>query len=275
MSCCQLPSMAQRLRGKVALITGAASGMAESTAKLFHRHGAKVMILDIQDELGQKVADEISPSGEDASYFHCDVTNEDDVRSAVDAAVAKYGKVDVMFNNAGIVEKAARLADFPKSVFQRVMDVNVTGCFLAAKHAARVMIPQRKGSIIFTASMASVVGGTAQHGYTASKHAVVGLTRNLAAELGQFGIRANCISPYLVATPFAAAAKELSLADVDGLGQRNSNLKGVTLKKEEIAEAALYLASDESKFTSGLNLVVDGGITVTLGELNVYKLGLY
>ncbi|XP_031505570.1 secoisolariciresinol dehydrogenase-like isoform X2 [Nymphaea colorata] len=266
--------MAQRLRGKVALITGAASGIGESTAKLFHRHGAKVMILDIQDELAEKVAREISSSGDDASYVHCDVTNEDDVRSAVDRAVAKYGKIDVMFGNAGILEKSTRIADFPISDFQKVINVNLTGCFLAAKHAARVMIPQRKGSIIFTASVASVMGGAANYAYTASKHAVVGLTRNLAAELGQFGIRANCISPSLVPTPLSSGLLGLSDADLEEVGHQNSPLKGVTLKAEDIAEAALHLASDESKFTSGLNLVVDGGFTVTDREINVFK-GLY
>ncbi|KAF3773317.1 Tropinone reductase-like 1 [Nymphaea thermarum] len=272
MSSSHLPSVAQRLIGKVALITGGASGIGHCTAKLFRRHGAKVVILDIQDELGKSVADEIS--GDDdggATYIHCDVTREDDLHSAVDTAFAKYGKIDVMFSNAGVAGTSKfGLLQFPQSAFDRAMSVNVTGMFLAAKHAARVMIPERKGSIILTASIAGVVGGATNHAYTASKHATVGLTRNLAAELGQFGIRVNCISPSWLETPMATREIGLRGRHFDEFAQRYFKLRGVKFTVEDVAEAALYLAGDESKFTTGHNLVVDGGHSVIDTASNLY-----
>ncbi|MBA0740117.1 hypothetical protein Gogos_013339, partial [Gossypium gossypioides] len=176
-----------RLEGKVALITGGASGIGQCTAKVFAHHGAKVVIADIQDDLGHSVCEDIGSSN--CSYVHCNVTDEDQIKNAVDKAVATHGKLDIMFNNAGIVDAdKARIIDYDKSDFDRVLSVNVTGVFLGIKHAARVMVPARSGSIISTSSVSSTVGAAATHAYCASKHAVLGLTRNAAVELGQFGI---------------------------------------------------------------------------------------
>ncbi|KAF2321591.1 hypothetical protein GH714_000545 [Hevea brasiliensis] len=226
-------SALKRLQGKVALVTGAASGIGECTARLFSKQGAKLVIADVQDELGRSVCRELDADDAHCSFVHCDVTAEEDVQNAVNTAVSKYGKLDIMFNNAGP--------------------------FLGTKHAARVMIPNRRGSIITTASICSVIGGVASHAYTSSKHGVVGLMKNTAVELGQYGIRVNCVSPYVVATPLA---KDFFKLDDDGVYRLYSNLKEALLKPEDVAQAALYLASDDSQYVSGHNLVVDGGFTV-------------
>nr|POF16860.1 secoisolariciresinol dehydrogenase [Quercus suber] len=163
-----------RLAGKVALITGGASGIGETTARLFVRHGAKVLIADVQDELGHSVCKDVG--FESISYIHCDVRNESDVEKAVDLAVSKYGKLDIMFNNAGISgNMVSQILESENEDFKRVLDVNVFGAFLGAKHAARVMIPAKKGTILFTSSMASVLAGDIPHSYAASKHAVLQL----------------------------------------------------------------------------------------------------
>lgn len=242
----------------MALITGGASGIGECTAKLFSKHGAKVVIADVQDELGHSVCKELDSAS--ALFIHCDATNEKNVENAVDTTVCKYGKLDIMFNNAGISGAIKpSILDNDKSDFEKVISVNLIGAFLGTKHAARVMIPARRGSIITTASVCSTIGGVAPHAYTSSKHGVVGLMRNTAVELGQYGIRVNCVSPYFVST---AMTKDLFKQVDDGVYPFYSNLKEVALKPEDVAEAALYLGSDDSKYVSGHNLVVDGGFTI-------------
>ncbi|KNA15779.1 hypothetical protein SOVF_095070 [Spinacia oleracea] len=253
-----LSAAARRLEGKVALITGGASGIGEYAAKLFTKHGAKVMIADIQDDLGQSVCKYLGPSV--ASYIHCNVTNEAHVQNAVDSTMAQYGKLDIMFNNAGIVGlPKPNILDNTQSEFENVVKVNLTGTFLGTKHAARVMIPTRQGSIISTASICSTIGGVASHAYTSSKHGVLGLTRNTAVELGKHGIRVNCVSPYLVFTPLS---RSFFNQDEEAMANVYSNLKGACCTVDDVANAALYLASDDSKYISGHNIVVDGGFTI-------------
>ncbi|KAI7740484.1 LOW QUALITY PROTEIN: hypothetical protein M8C21_016118, partial [Ambrosia artemisiifolia] len=160
----------KRLAGKVALITGAASGLGECTAKLFAEHGAKVILADIQDELSHGVCEAIGSTN--SRFVHCDVSKEKDVINAVDTAIATYGKLDIAFNNAAIVDPVKQsIIDNDKIDFDHVLSVNVTGVFLGMKHAARVMLPARSGSIISTSSVASHMGGTISHAYTCSKHA--------------------------------------------------------------------------------------------------------
>ncbi|KAK6231894.1 hypothetical protein QQP08_016281 [Theobroma cacao] len=265
-----ISAVTRRLEGKVALITGGASGIGKCTAKVFAHHGAKVVIADIQDELGHSVCEAVGPSN--CSYVHCNVTDEDQIKNAVDKAVATHGKLDIMFNNAGITDPIkARIIDNEKSDFERVLSVNVTGVFLGIKHAARVMVPTRSGSIISTASVSSTVGAAATHAYCASKHAVLGLTRNAAVELGQFGIRVNCLSPFALATPLATEVLGINDEELEkGMGLV-ANLKGVTLKAEDIANAALYLASEEGRYVSGHNLFVDGGFTIFNPSLSMFQ----
>jgi NAD(P)-dependent dehydrogenase (short-subunit alcohol dehydrogenase family) len=232
------------LEGKVALITGGASGIGKTTARLFIQHGAKVIIADIQDDLGYSVCRDIGTT-DDISYVHCDVTSESDVHNAVNIAVSKHAKLDILFSNAGITNTDDDILDFDKEKYNRVFNVNVLGGFLAAKHAAKVMIPTKKCSTLFSSCTVSVIHGETPHIYTASKHALVGLTKNLCVELGEYGIRVNCLSPSGVATPL--------LRNVSGIQDKkmledmicsSANLKGVVFKTDDIAEAALFLASD-------------------------------
>ncbi|XP_022762166.1 secoisolariciresinol dehydrogenase-like [Durio zibethinus] len=252
-----LPPVARRLEGKVALITGAASGIGECITRLFCKHGAKVIIADIQDEVGQSVCKDLGHAV--ASFVHCDVAKESDIETAVNTAISLHGKLDIMVNNAAIIDDAKpSIIDNNLADFERVISINLTGVFLGIKHAARVMIPAGKGSIISLGSVSSSVGGVTSHAYTSSKHAIIGLTKNVAAELGRFGIRVNCLSPYFIAT---LLANNFFKPDGDENFHVYSNLKGVVLQQEDVAEAALYLGSDDSKYVSGHNLAVDGGFT--------------
>uniref|UniRef100_A0A0D6QSC1 Uncharacterized protein n=1 Tax=Araucaria cunninghamii TaxID=56994 RepID=A0A0D6QSC1_ARACU len=269
----------KRLEGKVAIITGGASGIGAATVRLFAKHGAKVIIADIADQVGKKLAESLSP---DVTYVHCDVSKEQDVRAVVDLAMQKYGQLDIMFNNAGVSDTyRGSIAEYPMEQFEHVIDVDVKGIMHGMKHAARVMIPSGRGSIISTASIAGIIGGISPYTYTTAKHAVIGLTKNCAAELGKYGIRVNAISPYGVATPLTVQvlitgeyspgpiSKE-DEAKVEALFNNISNLKGVTLKAHDIAESALYLAGEDAKYVSGHNLVVDGGFSVVNHEIGLY-----
>ncbi|XVF67022.1 hypothetical protein PTKIN_Ptkin10aG0087400 [Pterospermum kingtungense] len=237
------------------MITGAATGIGECIARHFCKHGAKVIIADIQDERGQSLCKDL---GLDVAIFvHCDVSKESDVETAVNTAISLHGKLDIMVNNAAIADDAKpSIMENKVADFERVISVNLTGVFLGTKHAARVMIPAGKGSIISLGSVCSSVGGVASHAYTSSKHGIIGLTKNVAAELGRFGIRVNCLSPYFIVTPLTT-----NFFKLDGDDGVYSNLKGVVLQQQDVAEAALYLGCDESKYVSGHNLAVDGGFT--------------
>lgn len=267
------------MEGKVALVTGGASGIGEAIVRLFRQHGAKVCIADVQDEAGQQVRDSLGDdAGTDVLFVHCDVTVEEDVSRAVDAAAEKFGTLDIMVNNAGITgDKVTDIRNLDFAEVRKVFDINVHGMLLGMKHAARVMIPGKKGSIVSLASVASVMGGMGPHAYTASKHAVVGLTKSVALELGKHGIRVNCVSPYAV--PTALSMPHLPQGEHKGDAVRDflafvggeANLKGVDLLPKDVAQAVLYLASDEARYISALNLVVDGGFTSVNPNLKAFE----
>ncbi|KAI3720164.1 hypothetical protein L6452_21077 [Arctium lappa] len=245
-----------RLENKVAIITGGAHGIGECIVRTFVKHGAKVVIIDINDDLGELICQELG--AELVSFVHCDVTIESDVENAINTTISRHGQLDIMVNNAGIIdEPKLSILDNDKTDFERVVSVNLTGVFLGTKHAARVMIPKCSGSIITTASVASITGGCTTHAYTSSKHGVVGLAKNVAAELGKYQIRVNCISPYFIPTPLA-----LNFCKLDENASVYSNLKDKKLGPQDIANATLFLASDESEYISGHNLLVDGGYSV-------------
>lgn len=251
----------QRLEGKVVIITGGANGIGASVVRLFCAHGAKVVIADIQDDLGQALCEELK---DNAVYVHCDVTNEDDMRNLVDLTVDKFGKLDIMYNNAGISGASTHsILTIEKSNFERVLGVNLVGAFLGAKHAARVMVPVRKGCILFIGSATAAIACTVNHSYVASKSAIAGLARNLSAELGQFGIRVNCISPYALATDMTKGMFPGANAEqLEEAFSKTGNLKGAVLRADDVAKAALFLTSDEARYVSGVNLTLDGGYSV-------------
>lgn len=250
-----------RLQGKVALITGAASGIGEEAVRLFVQNGALVVASDVQDELGHQVV--ASLQNPNVCYHHCDVRDEKQVEQTVNFTLQKHGKLDILFSNAGIIGPLTSILDLDISGLDDTMATNVRGVAATIKHAARAMVAKNiRGSIICTTSVASSLGGTGPHAYTASKHALVGLVRSACSELGAHGIRVNSVSPFGVATPLACAAYNLKPSEVEANSSAVGNLKGVILKARHIAEAALFLASDESVYISGHNLAVDGGFSV-------------
>ncbi|MED6146237.1 Short-chain dehydrogenase reductase 3b [Stylosanthes scabra] len=250
----------QRLEGKVAIVTGGASGIGAETVRLFVENGAFVVIADVNDELGLQVATSIGL--DNVSYHHCDVRDEKQVEETVAFAVDKYGSLDIMFSNAGIGGSNSSILDLDLNDLDNTVAVNVRGAAACIKHAARVMVERKtRGSIICTASTASMVGQEAAgHGYTTSKHGLLGLVRSACGELGAYGIRVNAISPYVVATPLSCGVLGLEASEVESAGAVDANLQGIVLKPIHIAEAALFLASDQSAYISGHNLPVDGGL---------------
>ncbi|KAH7550359.1 hypothetical protein ACOSP7_024378 [Xanthoceras sorbifolium] len=249
-----------KLRGKVAIITGGASGIGEAAARVFADHGARmVVIADVQDDLGQQVATSIG--ADKCKYIHCDVTNEDQIKSLVDSTVQNCGQLDVMFSNAGILSSCDQtILDFDLQAFDRLFSINVRGMAASVKHAARAMVELRvRGSIVCTASVTASRGGAKSTDYYMSKHAVLGLVRSASAQLGVHGIRVNCVSPYAVATPGLCGSHSMEADEVEKVYETHTSLKGVVLKVQHVADAVLFLASADSEFVTGHDLVVDGG----------------
>jgi NAD(P)-dependent dehydrogenase (short-subunit alcohol dehydrogenase family) len=251
-----------RLEGKTALITGAASGIGAAAVERFVAEGCRVCLGDIQLKQGQALAEKYGDSG---IFTACDVTDEDAVATAVDTAVKHFGHLDILFHSAGIVGAVGPVATTPGDEWRFSIDVLLNGTFYAMKHAARVMQPRGKGSIITMASTAGLMGGLGPHAYAAAKHGVVGLTKNVAAELAGHGVRVNAIAAASMATPMVASVLTGDPADLEGARQKLaevSPIHGRAGLPEDVANAALWLASDESGYTTGHTLTTDAGITV-------------
>ena len=257
--------MGDRLAGKVAVITGGASGIGEATAKRFVAEGARVIVADIQAAAGQAVADSL---GDSARFISCDVTVESQVAAAVDLAVSTWGRLDVMFNNAGIIGAVGSIAETSTEAWLKTTDVLLHSVFYGCKHAARVMIPQGSGAIISTTSIAGVIGGLGPHAYTAAKTAVVGLTKSVASELIQYDITVNAIAPGSIPTALTAQALAGDSKNLDAVAAHTQRTNRTSFAPDvtDIANAALYLASDEARLVSGHTLVVDAGRSVNGGS---------
>ena len=250
-----------RLQGKVAVITGAASGIGAATARRFKDEGCALILGDIQSDLGHDLADAL---GDRVFFEHCNVTLEADVKKLVDRALSAFGQLDIMFNNAGIVGAKGPIDQTPADEWRITTDILINGVFYGVKHAAAVMKQQRSGSIINMSSVAGVMGGLAPHAYTTAKHAVIGLTTSASAELCQHNIRVNAIAPFSMATPMVADAHLQDHHATDEVAKTlaaNSPLPGRAGTALDVANAALWLGSDESGYTSGLTLTTDAGVT--------------
>lgn len=244
-----------KLAGKVAVVTGGASGIGEFTVREMIEEGAKVVIADLNDNLGSKLVQELNQEERQVAYIHVDVTKEDQVENMIEFAVSEFGKLDILFNNAGIGSLSPS-AELPFEEWRKVLSVNLDGVFLAAKHAIKAMQKNGGGSIVNTASILGHVGQAQTAPYTASKGAVVNLTRTLAVEYAKDNIRVNAVCPGYIETPLLNQLDEamknylISLHPIGRLG-----------KPEEIAKAVVFLASDDASFVTGSNLLVDGGYT--------------
>ena len=252
-----------RLQGKVAIVTGAASGIGEAIARRFAADGARLVAADVQDGRGQAL---VASLGDEATYWHCDVSREADMRTLVAHALERFGRVDVLVNNAGIGGPGGQIEGIDVEAFDAAVGVLLRSVFLGIKHVAPVMKRQASGSIVNTASVAGLRTGFGPHVYSACKAAVIQLTRSVAMELGESGVRVNCICPGGIATPIfgksfglesEAADRSVALMKQVLSGAQPLQRAGLP---EDIANAAAWLASEESNFVNGHALVVDGGL---------------
>jgi NAD(P)-dependent dehydrogenase (short-subunit alcohol dehydrogenase family) len=254
--------MAGRLDGKVALVTGGASGIGRATAFAFAREGAKLIIADMQEDGGHQTAHMITEQGGEAIFVATDVTQAIAVDALISTAVETYGRLDCAYNNAGIAGSGiagthrALTADYPDERWHQVMAVNLTGVWLCMKYELAQMLHQGSGAIVNTASVAGLVGLPYSSAYVASKHGVVGLTKTAALEYATQGIRVNCVCPGYIATPMIAPgmndpermAHIIAREPIGRVGQ-----------PEEVAEAVVWLCSDAASFVTGHTMTVDGG----------------
>ncbi len=255
--------MGSKLEGKVAVITGGASGMGKATVQKFVGEGARVVIADMQTDKGQALAAEL---GDDTVFIETDVCDEAQIRAMMALAKDRYGRLDCLFNNAGFGGVGGDIADTDMGEpYQRTVDAMLKGVVMGMKYAAPIMKEQGSGAIISTASVAGVMAGYGPHVYTAVKSAVINLTRSVAQELGQSNIRVNAICPGGIATPIFAGS--LARGGNEDYGEAVKPLLQYIQpipragEPQDIANAACFLASDEASFINGHALVVDGGLT--------------
>lgn len=247
-----------RLEGKVAVVTGAASGMGRATAELFAKQGAKVVVSDINLEGAEKVAAGITENGGKASAVKTDIADAADVAAMIASAVSEYGKLDILVNNAGIMDNFEPAGDVNEAEWDRLFSINVNGVMLGTGEALKIFREKKKGAIINIASIGGLYGARAGAAYTASKHAVIGFTKNTGFMYANEGIRCNAIAPGAVETNIGASMTAINEFGM-GRTQPGMALNPRTAKPEEIANVALFLASDEASFVNGAVIVADGG----------------
>ena len=250
--------------GKVALVTGGAGGIGRAASLAFARRGARVVVVDREAAAGEETARLARESGGDARFVQADVTKSGDVQRYVQAALDAYGAIDCFHNNAGIEGRVAPTAEYDEAAFDAVMDVNVKGVFLGLRHVLPVMIRQGRGSVVNTASIAGLVGTAGMPAYVASKHAVIGLTKVAAGEVGPLGVRVNAVCPGPIATRMVRdIAKQVSPNNPEGAEERYA--ASIPLRRygtaEEVANLVLFLCSDLAGNVTGAQYVVDGGRT--------------
>lgn len=247
-----------RLEGKAAVVTGGARGIGEGMVRRFVAEGARCVIADIDAEAGAKLASEL---GDAVVFLRTDVTSEDDIVAAIDACVARFGSLDVMVNNAGVVGVTGSIASTPLADWERTIAVLQTSVFLGTKHAFEIMKKQGSGSIINTSSTAGVQGGLGAHAYTTAKHGVIGLTKSVAVEAAPYRVRVNALCPGATLSSLTAGVVTGDPDNLDAAYERLSSkyAGGRAPKPEDMANAALFMASDESEFMNGAVLVIDAG----------------
>ena len=245
----------KKFNEKVALITGATSGIGEAAAKMFAEHGASVVLVGRNKEKGSKLEQEIIQKGQNAYFIACDVSKEEDVTEMVNKAVKKYKKIDILFNNAGVMLPSCEIERMPVDDWKKSIDINLTGCFLVSRYVKPYLIKE-KGTIINNASIAGLQHYAAgrSYAYSASKAAIIQFSHQMAKNYGEEGVRVNCICPGIIDTPI--------LGDRD----RSVYAQRVPLKRlgtpDDVAKIVLFLASDDAEYLTGVVLPVDGGVSL-------------
>lgn len=244
-----------RLENKVAIITGAGSGIGKETALLFAKEGAKVVVADMNEKAGEETVTQIKKNG-DGVFVKLDVSNREQAKQVVKITLEKYGRIDILINNAGIVQDAF-LSKMTEEQWDKVINVNLKGVFNCTQAVVEVMMNQGKGVIINTSSIVGLNGNVGQVNYAATKAGLIGMTKTLAKELGKKGIRVNAVAPGFIATPMTSTVPEKILE----MMKEKTPLRRLGQAKD-IANAYLYLASDDANFVNGAVLCVDGGLII-------------
>lgn len=246
-----------KFKDKIVIITGGNSGIGKAAALLFAQDGAKVMIADLADALDTELADAVKQTSGEVSFVKVDVTKLPEIENMITHTISLWGKFDILVNSAGVLGPRIRTEKYPEEVFDKVIDVNVKGLWHCMKVALRYMVEQRSGNIVNIASVAGHLGMVGHIAYSASKHAVVGMTKTAAIEFAKHGIRINAVCPGFTQTPMLEGA-DTDAAYLEAL-QYATPMKRFG-KPEEIASAILYLAADEASFITGQSVIVDGGL---------------